>query len=121
MLASCADFTASNDSGRGGSIMPTMAVIWRSVTSASKSPCGSKLAGSRSFTAEAITRKPLPPSRDISSSARLPALSVQGSLRPCTSAEDTRPSTAGPAPLINIRTTSLPLSSLAWQNTAMSL
>ena len=71
--------------------------------------------------AAAITRRPLPPNRAISASARLPASSVHGLLPPSTSAVDTRPSTAGPAPLTNMRTTSWPWSSLAWQNTAISL
>ena len=70
MLAAWAALTASLDSSRGGSIIPTIAVICRFLTSASRSPSGSKSAGSRSRIAAAITRRPLPPSLCISWFAR---------------------------------------------------
>ena len=82
MLAAWASRTASLDSARGGSIIPTIAVICRSLISDSRSPSGSKFAGSRSRMAATMTRRPLPPRRSISSLDRLFCSSPQGTLLP---------------------------------------
>ena len=121
MLAFWASRTASLDSARGGSIIPTIAVICRSVTSDSRSPSGSKSAGSMSRVAATMMRRPLPPRRSISCDDRVFCSSPQGTLSPLARADAARPITAGPAPLTNARTTAFPDASLASAKTAISL
>ena len=65
-------------SGRGGSTMPTIASSVRSLTSASSSPLGSKVAGSKSRRATTITRSPALAMRSFSSSASWRFSSVIG-------------------------------------------
>ena len=75
---------------------------------------GVEVPGSRSFMAAAMMRRPLPPSRSISSLARSFCSSPQGTLSPLARADVARPITAGAAPLTKTRTTGLPDSSLAF-------
>ena len=121
MFAFWAFLTASLDSARGGSIIPTIEVIWRPVISESRSPSGSNSAGSISRVAATITRSPFPPRRSISWVDRAFCSSPHGTLLPLARADAARPITAGPAPLTNARTTAFPDSSVASAKTAISL
>ena len=108
MLALMAAWTASFDSSRGGSIIPTIAVIVRSLTMESRSPSGSKSAGSMSRYAATMMRRPLAPRRSISWDERVFCSSPQGTSLSLARAEEARPITAGPAPLTKTRTTAFP-------------
>ena len=66
MPAAWATAIAAFAAGRGGSTMPTSASIVSPSISASRSPPASKLAGSKSLRAVAITRRPLRASRSFS-------------------------------------------------------
>lgn len=105
MWAAWALATAALDSARGGSTMPTRPVIRSPVTRASRSPSGSKPAGSRSRAAAAITRRPSPPIRSTCSWARRLSSPSQGTVSPAASALTARDMTAGAAPLTKQRTT----------------
>ncbi len=105
MCPAWAPATAALASSRGGSTMPTRLVIRSSVTYASRSPSGSKPAGSRSRVAAAITRRPSPPIRSVCASARAASSSSHGTVAPAASAPVARATTAGTAPLTKHRTT----------------
>ena len=66
MPAACASAIAAFAAGRGGSTMPTSASIVSPSISCSRSASGSKLAGSKSLRAVAITRSPCSASRSFS-------------------------------------------------------
>src|SRR5215217_2952978 len=76
MPASRHSAIAALASARGGSTIPAMASRVRSVTRPSRSPAGSKLAGSRSRWATTITRSPEAAMRSLASRAseRLPSV-----------------------------------------------
>jgi hypothetical protein len=69
-------------SARGGSTIPTMANKVRSVTRPSRSPAGSKVAGSRSRWATTITRSPAAAMRSLASRASERLASVTGTRVP---------------------------------------
>ena len=81
----------------------------------------SKLAGSRSRKAAAITLCPWPSMRVTASSARFFRLSSHATLVPAERAVAVRLITAGAAPLTKQRTTSLPDASVVELKVAISL
>ena len=66
MPAACAMAIAALAAGRGGSTMPTSASSVRPSISVSRSAPASKVAGSKSLRAVAITRRPCRASRSFS-------------------------------------------------------
>ena len=108
--------------GRGGSTIPTRASSSRPVTRGSRSAPGSKAAGSKSFRAVAITRRPCSPSRWFSawySSLNLPSAGTGPVSASKTVAARAR-SWSG-APLTKQRMTSWPDSSVILWKVAISL
>ena len=108
-------------SGRGGSTIPTSASIVKSFTWESRSLDGSKLAGSKSRRATAITRKPCLPSRSLFSVYSLRTTSIETSSCLSSRLWVERASNWSGAPLTKQRITSCPSSLFIRWNVAISI
>ena len=108
-------------SGRGGSRIPTRARSVKPLIIPRRSPPGSKVSGSKSRRAVAMTRRPSFASASLAATyaARIPST---GTRDPSASyADAARSSSWSGAPLTKQRTTSRPLSSVALWKLAISL